>query len=165
MREGAAADHLLARRATDGELRVARHPAGHAHDAAEERLPPVVPSTTVIRSPLRSRIPADAGRPSTRNLPGTAPGRSTFPFTSRTSPACRCRPNRAAAPASVVRSATCADLPASVTGNDARSPPPRTRRASSVTMTAAASTIAPARLILRNKTTPLEFRHRGDDSS
>jgi hypothetical protein len=32
-------------------------------------------------------------------------------------------------------------------------------------MTAAASTIAPARLILRNKTTPLEFRHRGDDSS
>jgi len=42
VREGAADDHLLARRAAEGELRVARRAAGHADDAADERLPPVV---------------------------------------------------------------------------------------------------------------------------
>ena len=42
VREGAADDQLLAGRATDRELRVARPPAGHAHDAAEEWLAPVV---------------------------------------------------------------------------------------------------------------------------
>ena len=42
MRQCAADDHLLARRATDSELRVARRAAGHVDDAADERLPPVV---------------------------------------------------------------------------------------------------------------------------
>jgi hypothetical protein len=42
VREGAADDHLLARCAADGELRVIRHPTADAHDAADERLAPVV---------------------------------------------------------------------------------------------------------------------------
>jgi hypothetical protein len=43
VREGAADDHLLTRRAADGELRVARHPARHAHAAADEWLALVMP--------------------------------------------------------------------------------------------------------------------------
>src|SRR5439155_21280182 len=62
-------------------------------------------------------------------------------------------PNRAAAPVSVVPSTTCADLPATVTVNEACPPTPTSSRASSVTATAAMITIAPVTLTLRNNAT------------